>query len=195
MSTPSWQRLPPAGPRPAANFRRWGTFLGAGLIALGLIVLSVAGGDVLRRATRGAHRLTLPGSKTLRLSPGVYFGVPAGPLPGGRAPLMNVTIQESVTGLPVPVLVSPEGAGPEPRSLFQCEVLDAGDFLITGVLADETATKIDLILMHESLASNRSDLLVGLVAFLLLCGGGSYIIWAVRRKTGPTTGTFSGPAR
>ena len=58
MSTPSWQRLPPAGPRPAANFRRLGTFLGAGLIALGLIVLSVAGCCAVRLARRGA-----PGSK------------------------------------------------------------------------------------------------------------------------------------
>lgn len=193
MSTPSWQRLPPVGPTPAANLRRWGTFLGVGLIALGLVFLSVAGGDVLRRATRGAHRLTFPGSKTLRLSPGVYFGMPAAPRPDGRTPALNVSIQESLTGLPVPVLMVPEGAGPSPRPIFQCEVLDAGEFLVTGVLAE--TDKIDLLLVHESLASNRSDLTVGLVAFLLLCGSGSYIIWSVRRKTGPPAGTFSGSPR
>lgn len=194
MTTPSWQHLPPAGPSPAVNARRWGTALGVGLIALGLVLLSVAGGDVLRRATRGAHRLTLPGSQILKLSPGIYFGMPVGALPKGGTPLLNVSIQESLTGLPVPVLMVPEGAGPGPRPLFQCEILDGGEFLITGVLV-EGSPKIDLMLVHESLASNRSDLTVGLVAFLLLCGSGSYIIWAIRRKTGPSAGTFSKPSR
>ncbi len=188
MNSPSWQRLPKhTAATPARDIRRWGFGLGGTLILLGLLVLALAGGDVLRRATRGAHRLTLPGSRTLKLSEGVHVGMAE---PGRKAaapPSLSVTVQETRTGLPVPVLAAASfGTAPgTPAPLFQFQILDEGEYLISGVVGsgEDGERGFPILVVHESLATNRSDLAVGVVTCLLLAAGGIAIIIAVRRRS------------
>lgn len=194
MTQPSWQKLPAA--RPALSerdLRRWTLGLGAGLLGLGLLIFALTGGDVLRRSTRGTHRVTFPGSRTVKLTPGVYYAVPA--RRGPRPRLMNVTVQGALTGLPAAVRMFIDGPGPSGRPFFEAEILDAGDYLVTGVLGGDAALPVEILLMHHSLAGNRSDVVAGAVVGFLLCAGGGALLWTARRRAASLSGTFSGPQR
>ena len=76
---------------------RWGYGLGAALILLGLIVFSIALGQVLHSATRGLHKVSFPGEQRLTLEPGVHMGiyVPEGePLPPEKLADLSVALRD-----------------------------------------------------------------------------------------------------
>jgi hypothetical protein len=160
--------------------------MGAALIVLGVLIPALVGGDLLRRGLRGTFPMTLPGSRTLHLSEGVYVGVRA---PGAKTSLptyFNLTVQESLTGQEVPVQTAPlSTTGGTTQPLFQFQILDSGDYLVSGVTSPgpmEKAPTLDVVILHESLASSRSDLAVGVFAFFILSAGGVFLIVVTRRK-------------
>ncbi len=165
--------LPPPAP-PAQDARAWGTALGVTLILLGIVVLGLAGGDLMKSA-RGIHELSLPASRQLQLSAGVYAGVAKPGAPAPSDPSLNVTVEDSLTGRPVPVMMVPGGGRNLP--LFQFQVLDAGEYRVSAVGGLEK-----VLLVHGSLAESRSGLWVGLLTCGTLAGLGIYLVWWSRRR-------------
>ena len=129
-----WQSLPPRAEHNAPPpLRLWGRRAGYVFIALGVLLPAVVGGDLLRRASRGTHPLSLPSSQTLKLSEGAYVGVPApGKNPAATPPAFNVTVQDTLTGQSLPVLNAPLGTGSPQLPLFQVFVPEEGDYLFIG---------------------------------------------------------------
>jgi hypothetical protein len=177
----------PAAPR-AGTPVIWGYGVGAALIAFGLLVLAIALGSSLRSATRGIHRLQFPGTQRLEMKEGFYVGVfrPAKeeePVPAG----LTVEVTDE-SGAPVPVAEVPEALRPNtPKDgipLFQVQVPFDGPHRVTGRTASGAA---EIYLIHQSVARNPSDLIVGAVLFLVLGGFGVFmLILTYRRGRRPT---------
>jgi hypothetical protein len=163
--------------------------LGFALIGLGVLVLSIALGQVVRTTTRGYHPLSLPGRYDLTLKPGLYLGVgnpQKPPLPSDAFLGVRVDLQ-GPDGLPIPVERTPGAVAlmmgnRTVQGVFQFEVMEDGPHVLTaeGPLAPEPS--LDILLVHESLASNRSDVTVGIILFLVLACTGIYTVVSTRRK-------------
>lgn len=173
-------------PAPArANPALWGYGFGAALIVLGLLVLSIALGSALRAATRGVHKASLPGANTFHLKEGLYVAI----LPAtGKSPLAAADVEISLTdesGAEVPrVPFPPEMAlanGKIGTTLFQTQIMFPGTYVLKGRLPEEAAPA-ELLLVHESLRRNPSDILVGVILMAVLSGFGLYMIWITYRR-------------
>lgn len=175
--------IPAARARP--NPALWGYGFGAALIGLGLLVLAVALGSALRSATRGVHRLTLPGFQTLTLDEGLYVGILPAPKTG-PAP--------SADG--VQVVITEQGGGAVPLAAFPPELAQANKKIGTTLFQAQVAYKgrydvqsrtpgdapAELLLLHESLSRNPTHLAVGGILLAVLGGFGLYIIVMTYRR-------------
>lgn len=172
--------------RTPANPALWGYGFGALLIGLGLLVLSIALGSALRSATRGVHRMTLPGKAVLALKEGLHVAIlpapKAGPTPAAAD--VEVSLADEL-GVQVPRLPFPPEMAQANRkigtSLFQAQVPYDGRYTLEGRLP-AGAPAAELLLIHESLSRNPSDILVGGILFVVLGGFGVYIIAIAYRR-------------
>jgi hypothetical protein len=172
--------------RTPANPALWGYGFGGFLIGLGLLVLSIALGSALRSATRGIHRLTLPGRSVLELKEGLHVAI----LPAAKTGLppeaggVDVDLVDEA-GRQVPrVPFPPEMSQANRRigtTLFQAQIPYDGRYALEGRLP-AGSSPAELLLIHESLSRNPSDILVGAILFLVLGGFGVYIIVLAYRR-------------
>ncbi len=176
---------PSASPR--ANPLLWGYGFGALLIFMGLLVLSIALGSALHSATRGVQTLTLPESRVVSLKEGLYIGL----LPtSAKGPASSPgDVQVTITGENgVPVSETPfppEAVQANQKigaSLFQADVPYDGRYRVEGRLAAGEGP-VTVLLIHESLSRNPSDLLVGVILLVVLGGFGLYIILLTHRRS------------
>jgi hypothetical protein len=173
-----------AAPPPAAF--PWGYIFGGGLCLVGLIVLSVALGTALRSATRGVHMLRAPGVHELELrNAGVYVGLyphkGEGDLPLLELGALEFGLSDAATGERLPVQKAPGGAvfrqgGQSGVVLFQFETPSRGKYLLTAAAPAGDVPARELLLVHESLQQNRSDIAAGAIFFLVLTGFGVYVL-------------------
>jgi hypothetical protein len=162
----------------------WGYGFGAALILMGFLVLSIALGSALRSATHGVHRVTMPGRQALTLKEGLYIGLlPAGkdaPAPGDVRVLLT-----DESGAPIPQTPIPPELSQANRkvgtTLFQAEVPYDGRYGVESRLPDGAAPA-QLLLVHESLNRNPSDILVGVILLVVLGGFGAYILIITYRR-------------
>lgn len=179
--------MKPLAPATASrsNPALWGYGFGALLIGLGLLVLSIALGSALRSATRGTHRLSLPGSHSLLLKEGLYVGI----LPAaGKTPPLSGDVWVTITdqsGVPVQQMpFPPELAGANEkigRSLFQALIPYEDRYTLESRLPPD-ASPAELLLIHESLSRNSSDIIVGLILMVVLGGFGIYVLIVTWRR-------------
>jgi hypothetical protein len=177
----------------------WGYAGGGALCFAGLLVLSVALGQVLRSATRGIVRANFPGTKTLELrKPGLYLGVV--PLEGdvSQAASLRVSLSELDTAAFVPLQQTPGArvamAGGKPGLvLFQAEVPSAGRYMLNAAYPSGTSgPTMNAFLLHESIGHNRADIAAGVIVCLVLAGAGLYVILRTRRAAVPLSSVFPG---
>lgn len=175
----------PHSPLRAPHFP-WGYVLGGGLCLVALVVLSVALGNALRSATRGVHMFQAPGIQELELkNGGVYVGVyphkGEGAVPVAELAALDFSVVDGKTGAPLPLERSPEGAvyhqaGQTGAVLFQFEAARPGKYVLRAFSAADAAAPRQMMLVHESLQQNRSDIAAGAIFFLVLAGFGIYVL-------------------
>lgn len=195
MSQQSPYQLPPRSRTETPSWVKTGMGLGIGLIVMGVVVASIAGGSVLSALTRGTHTVTFPGSFNLKLKGGLHVGIPA-----PQAPVLTdgifVTVTHVATGEAVPVQTGADMTvaleGPSSKPLFQFETFDPGTYQVTGTVP---ASDYPVLILHESLGRTRSDLIVGLLAGTLLVAGGVVLMVFTRKRHNKFLGTLSAPSR
>jgi hypothetical protein len=176
----------------------WGYGFGAALIGLGLLVMSIALGSALRSATRGVQKVALPGRQTITMKEGLYIGL-LPPKKGATISAQDVSVVISdEQGSPVTqVSFPPEVARLNAAlgvSLFQLQIPYDGRYTVESLLARDVPAA-ELLLIHESLNSNRSDLIVGAILLLVLGGFGAYLIILTYRRNKIPQGTSTAPQR
>lgn len=179
MTRHSIYSLPPASKSGRASWVKSAAILAGALILLGIVVMGVAGGSILSALSRGTHQLSIPGATRLKLKSGVYSGIQD---PRSTAPVSGVFVgvSDDLTGQQIPVVAGPESA-PAGMPLFQFQILDEGQYTLNGVGSGGDGNT-RFLLVHESVARVRSDLLVGSVAGLLLIGAGVSLGVFIRRR-------------
>lgn len=166
---------------------RWSYALGWGLMAVGMIALVVSVSQVALTSYRGIKKISLPGAKVLTLKePGIYVGVYQhsndNPVPAEELSRLEIQLSESSNGFPVP-LVRLSGAqvfsvgGQVGAVLFQTEISEPGDYFLSAVYPQGVpGPTIEGLLIHESVQSNRADLVVGIIVCLVLNGFGVFTL-------------------
>lgn len=179
-----------AAPRFYQDWRFWGYGAGAALCLLGLVLLSVAFGQVLRTTTRGVSRLEAPGIAVLALkNPGLYVGFyqhkGKDPVPLQELAALEIAVRsEDGASLPVERGAGAQAfaaAGQRGAILFQFQALTAGRYEVTAASPLPEAAKREILVIHESLNSNRADIFAGIVLCLVLGGFGVYILLRTHR--------------
>lgn len=178
---------PPAASKEAerrSQMLLWGYGFGATLIGLGLLVLSIALGSALRSATRGIMKIPIPGRQVVSLSEGLHVAI----LPAQAANLSADNVDLTVAhedGSPVPQALFPPELRQANRkigtSLLQIQIPFDGPYAVEGRVREGGGSG-EILLVHESLSSNRSDILVGVILLLVLGGFGVYILLLTRRR-------------
>jgi hypothetical protein len=177
----------PPSPANAELQKRWGYGFGAALIGMGLLVLSIALGSALRAATRGVHRVPIPGTQTVTLREGLYVGLlPApkqGPAPDPRTIVVRIT---GPNGAAVPeTAFPPEMALANSRvgvSLFQADIPYEDRYTVETARTDGGPNSGELLLIHESLQRNPTDIIVGVILMTVLGGFGVAVIVLTYRR-------------
>ncbi len=173
----------------------WGYGFGASLCLLGLVAVAVAFGQVLRTTAGGFHQISLPGDHMLSLNPGYHIAVTKGDtLPAAGASNIMVFLTDPQTGNILNVEMAPPGmrtgGGHSGQVLFRFQINNPGVYNLS--LSDSTAkegTSVGVYLFHESLGSNRADIVVGIILCLLFCGIGLYIIVRTYKQFNKKTNT------
>ena len=176
----------PPSPANAELQKRWGYGFGATLIGMGLLVLSIALGSALRAATRGVHRLPIPATQTLTLREGLTVGLlptpKQGPAPDPRTVLVRIT---APNGAAVPeTAFPPEMAIANSRvgvSLFQADIPYEDRYTVETARTDGSSSG-ELLLVHESLQRNPTDIIVGAILMAVLGGFGVAVIVLTYRR-------------
>ncbi len=166
---------------------RWSYALGWGLMAVGMIALIVSVSQVALTSYRGIKKISLPGAKVLTLKePGIYVGVyqhsTGNPVPAEELARLEIQLSESSNGFPVPLARLPGAqvfsvGGQVGAVLFQTEISEPGDYFLSAVYPQGApGPAIEGLLIHESVQSNRADLVVGIIVCLILNGFGIFTL-------------------
>ncbi|HRY29580.1 MAG TPA: hypothetical protein P5079_06025, partial [Elusimicrobiota bacterium] len=150
-------------------------------------------GQALRTATRGYQSVAVPGTQTLEIrAPGFYTGLylhkDPGPMPVEEIARLAVSIHDIEGGVYLPVEAAPPGqvfrrGSQTGMLLFQCEFPQKGRYLLDAVYpADVAGPKAEILLLHEALQNNRSDIAAGIIFCLVFCGAGTYVMLRARRQ-------------
>jgi hypothetical protein len=144
-------------------------------ILAGLAVLAFAVGSVAWNTYTGQSRLDVPGDSLLKLREGGVMVLPD-PTSGRSAPEvdMRVTIKDGSFGArvsPVPGFLQMPGGAPVAARL-RIEVPETGTYQVQTREKLPLGESGTLLLIHESLASNRTDIVTGALVcgLLILCG-------------------------
>ncbi len=164
----------------------WGYGFGAALIGMGLLVLSIALGSALHSATRGIQKLSIPGRRMVTLKEGLYVGLLPAPNNGPALSARDVDVViNSEDGAPVTLVpFPPEAAQANAKigtSLFQTDIPFDGRYEVQSRAA-ENAPPAELLLIHESLSRNRSDIAVGVILMAVLGGFGTIVLILTHRR-------------
>lgn len=176
----------PPSPANAELQKRWGYGFGAALIGMGLLVLSIALGSALRAATRGVSRVPIPGTQTVTLREGLYVGLlptpKQGPAPDPRTIVARII---GPNGAVVPeTAFPPEMALANSRvgvSLFQADVPYEDRYTVETARTDGSGPA-ELLLIHEPLQRNPTDIIVGVILMTVLGGFGIAVIVMTYRR-------------
>lgn len=170
---------------PQTRLMRW---TGFGLLGLGALFLIVGLVEMGGLAARHIHPFTLPGTTTLTLkNPGVYLAV-------HRATSTTTPPWEVLSQLEVGLVSLPSGqpldVGPVPAGppmtlggrpgvlLFRVEIPAPGTYSLSGRYRQGAEEPLwTVVLMPEEVQAVRSELITGLVLWVLLSGLGLTLLW------------------
>jgi|GEM_PF-2632912 len=183
MSKESIYSLPSHKQGPLVPWAKTAFVLASGFMMLGVLVMGIAGGSAYRAISKGGQSLSFPGASTVTLKEGIYFGV-QDPREKTRADGLYVSVIDQTTNESVPVTMSGLGRGEDIQknpTLFQFQVNFDGPYNVQGTTALAGVTT-KILLLHESFARARTDLAVGVIAGVLLVGGGLFLFIATHKK-------------
>lgn len=169
----------------------WSYILGWGCVALGVLLLLAAVGQVAWSTYRGVQRVQAPGRTTLELKKeGLYVGFHQhrgdGAPPVEDLERLGFAMFDAQTFLPVMLNKLPVARarmGANGFALFNADIVDPGSYILESFFAENsTGTPVEVFVAHESLQANRADLAVGLIVFLVLAGFGGWVIVRTARR-------------
>jgi len=190
-----YQKKPTLVPRP-----KRGLFigLGAGLIAISVLILGLAIWDIASSISGQYFALDLPGFQELKLkSPGLYAAVYQHhgntPIPAEALSKMQVRIFSEETYENIPVMMNTTGQtfqqmGLKGMPLFNFIIQKEGRFTLSGVYPDGiNGPTVSVVLMSQATQNIKGAIFAGLLFFILFLGTGIWVLVRTKHWLGHST--------